>query len=308
MAKYLYDQREPHTETYKGFYGMRRNSIDVVIVGTSHSAAAFNPQDLYDKAQIRSYNLSSSAQTVWNSYYWVKEASRYHDLSAVIFDCNYLFSTYVYEAAARKTLDNMKPGLVKYEAAKVNVGMYKNGTQSVLSYFLPLIRYHSRWKELNANQHQRACIHDSGHVQKANHTWDKGKVTKNPTTSAVGIRTYTCTACKATKTEKIAKLKKANPLKIAGKTATVKYSKLKKKAQTLRVGKVIKFTKKGRGKLTYAKVSGNKKITINKKTGKVTVKKGLKNGTYKVTVKVEAAGNAGYKAATRKVSFKVRVK
>ena len=164
------------------------------------------------------------------------------------------------------------------------------------------------WKELNANQHQRACIHDSDHVQKANHTWDKGKVTKKPTTSAVGVRTYTCTACKATKTEKIAKLKKANPLKIAGKTATVKYSKLKNKAQTLVVGKVITFTKKGQGKLTYAKVSGNKKITINKKTGKVTVKKGLKKGTYKVTVKVKAAGNANYKAATRKVSFKIRVK
>ena len=74
------------------------------------------------------------------------------------------------------------------------------------------------------------------------------------------------------------------------------------------VGKVIAFTKKGQGKLTYAKVSGNKKITINKKTGKVTVKKGLKKGTYKVTVKVKAAGNANYKAATRKVSFKIRVK
>ena len=164
------------------------------------------------------------------------------------------------------------------------------------------------WKELNANQHQRACIHESGHVQKANHTWDKGIVTKEPTTSAAGVRTYTCTACKATKTEEIAKLKEANPLKIAGKTATVKYSKLKKKAQTLRVGKVIKFTRKGQGKLTYAKVSGNKKITVNKKTGKVTVKKGIKKGTYKVRVKVRAAGNAGYKAATRKVSFKVRVK
>lgn len=103
--------------------------------------------------------------------------------------------------------------------------------------------------------------------------------------------------------------KKANPLTIKPKTATVKYSKLKKKAQALAVTKVITFTKKGQGTMTYTKASGNKKITINKTTGKVTVKKGLKKGTYKVKVKVKAAGNANYKAsAVKTVTFKIKVK
>lgn len=99
-----------------------------------------------------------------------------------------------------------------------------------------------------------------------------------------------------------------NTLKVKGKTATIKYSKVKKKAQTLKVAKVIKVARKGQGKLTYAKASGNKKITINKKTGKVTVKKGLKKGTYKVKVKVTAAGNANYRQATKKVTFRIKVK
>ena len=102
--------------------------------------------------------------------------------------------------------------------------------------------------------------------------------------------------------------KKANTLKIKAKTATVKYKKLKKKNQTFAVGKVISFTKKGQGKMTYAKASGNKKITINKKTGKVTVKKKLKKGTYKVKVKVKAAGNSKYKPVTKTVTFKIKVK
>ena len=108
--------------------------------------------------------------------------------------------------------------------------------------------------------------------------------------------------------------KAANTLKIKPKTATVKGStkgrkgKLKK-TKTLAVTKVITFTNKGQGKLTYTKASGNKKITISKTTGKVTVKKGLKKGTYKVTVKVKAAGNANYNAsAVKSVTFKVRVK
>lgn len=109
-----------------------------------------------------------------------------------------------------------------------------------------------------------------------------------------------------TKTFKI--VKAANTLKVKGKTATIKYKKLKNKAQTLKAAKVIKVTKKGQGKLTYAKASGNKKITINKKTGKVTVKKSLKKGTYKVKVKVTAKGNGTHKKAAKAVTFKVIIK
>ena len=103
--------------------------------------------------------------------------------------------------------------------------------------------------------------------------------------------------------------KAANPLKIKARTATVKYKAVKKKAQTLAVTKVITFTKKGQGTMSYTKASGNAKITIVKKTGKVTVKKGLKKGTYKVKVKVKAAGNGNYKpSAAKTVTFKVIVK
>lgn len=38
------------------------------------------------------------------------------------------------------------------------------------------------------------------------HKWDLGKITKQPTTKAEGVRTYTCTVCKETKTEKLPKL------------------------------------------------------------------------------------------------------
>lgn len=38
------------------------------------------------------------------------------------------------------------------------------------------------------------------------HSWDKGVVTKEPTTAKEGVKTYTCSVCSATKTEKIAKL------------------------------------------------------------------------------------------------------
>lgn len=124
------------------------------------------------------------------------------------------------------------------------------------------------------------------------------------TITVTGIGAYTGTAKVTFKINKA-----ANPLKVKAKTVKVKFSKLKKKAQKLKVTKVVKFTKKGQGTLTYKKVKGNKKITINKKTGKVTVKKGLKKGTYKVKVKIKANGNVNYKASAFKtITFKIKVK
>ena len=79
---------------------------------------------------------------------------------------------------------------------------------------------------------------------------------------------------------------------------------------------MIRFTKKAAdGKiytLSSAKKSGKsfkKYFSIAKTTGKLTVKKGLKKGTYQVTVKVRALGNGNYKASSLKtVTFKVKIK
>ena len=106
-----------------------------------------------------------------------------------------------------------------------------------------------------------------------------------------------------------AKAEKApNTLSVEGKRVQVKYTSVKKKTQKLPVSKVIIFFDKGQGKKTYTKYSGTKKITVNKKTGKVTIKKGLKKGTYKVKVKVKAAGNSEHKpSAVKKVTITIKV-
>ncbi len=111
-------------------------------------------------------------------------------------------------------------------------------------------------------------------------------------------------------------VKSANTLKVKGKTITIKYSKIKKKAQKLKATKAIKFKDKGQGTKKYVlssakkgKKSFKKYFVVNSKTGKVTIKKGLKKGNYKVTLKVSAAGNDKYNASeVKKVTFKVIVK
>ena len=65
--------------------------------------------------------------------------------------------------------------------------------------------YSEQWSH-NDSEHWRACTGaDCDEViDKAAHTWDNGNITKEPTCTAKGETTYTCTVCKATKTEEIA--------------------------------------------------------------------------------------------------------
>lgn len=110
-------------------------------------------------------------------------------------------------------------------------------------------------------------------------------------------------------------VKSPNPLKISGKTASVRYAGLKKKSQRLDVSKVIKFSNKGQGTLTYSLDSAKKKgkdfITrffMNEKTGKVSIKKGTPKGTYDLVVQVRAAGNQSYLPGRSDITYRIRIK
>ena len=65
--------------------------------------------------------------------------------------------------------------------------------------------YSEQWSH-NDSEHWHACTGaDCDEVKdKAAHTWDNGTITAEPTCTEKGEKTYTCTVCKATKTEEIA--------------------------------------------------------------------------------------------------------
>lgn len=67
--------------------------------------------------------------------------------------------------------------------------------------------------------------------------------------------------------------------------------------------------KNAKGKLAFKKKSGNKRITVNSRTGKLTVKKGLKKGrTYSIKLLLKAKGNANFKSSTRSLTIKIKIK
>lgn len=115
-----------------------------------------------------------------------------------------------------------------------------------------------------------------------NHSWDNGVVTEKATTAKEGIKTYTCTVCKATKTEKIAKLKPTNN---NSNSSTVK------KGTKVTI-KGYKYTVKNSSEVTFTGVKNKKASKISIPT---TVK--IKNKKYKVTAMSEKSLK-GVKAKT----------
>ncbi|MBR3146956.1 MAG: hypothetical protein IKF54_02305 [Eubacterium sp.] len=98
--------------------------------------------------------------------------------------------------------------------------------------------------------------------------------------------------------------KAKNPVKVSASMKTVKYSALKK-AKMITAPLTVN---NAAGTVRYSRVSGSKKLTINKKNGKITIKKGTRKGTYRIKVKITADGDVNHLSASQKVSAAVRVK
>lgn len=135
------------------------------------------------------------------------------------------------------------------------------------------------------------------YVKELGHKWNSGRVTRKPTYTATGVKTFTCTMCKATKIGSIAKLattdisKKTSKITVSGienkiyngKVHTQKSLVVKAGAKTLRLNKDYTVT------YSKNKAVGKASVTIcgkNAYSGKITktftIVKAAKGKTYTV--------------------------
>lgn len=146
----------PTTATYRQFYRMQPDSIDVLFLGSSVCVNCFNPQVIYDEYGIRSYNLGSEQQSVLLSRYWLEEALRSQSPKTVVLETQFLFPRHAetpvntQESFVRKCLDPMHYSPVK--AAAINevcsLDPAQSSLQSKLSYYLTNLRFHNRWENM----------------------------------------------------------------------------------------------------------------------------------------------------------------
>ena len=134
------------------YYDSAQNH-DVVFVGDCEVYENISPVTLWQEYGISSYVRGSPQQLIWHSYYLMEETLQYETPKAFVF--NVLSMKYgepQSEAYNRLALDGMKWSSSKVNSIKASM----TEDESFLSYVFPLLRFHSRWSELTAEDFEYA--------------------------------------------------------------------------------------------------------------------------------------------------------
>ncbi len=152
------------TEEY--YDSVKETNHDVLFIGDCEVYESFVPAILWEEYGISSYVRGGAQQLVWHSYYMLEDALRYETPEIVVFNVLALkYGEPQKEAYNRLALDGMEWSPVKVDA--INASMTEE--ESFTSYVWPLLRYHSRWNELSAEDFKYAfsdkpTISDSGYL------------------------------------------------------------------------------------------------------------------------------------------------
>ena len=124
---------------------------DVIFIGDCEVYANFSPMEMYRHRGITSYVRGTSQQLIWQSYHILEETLNYETPWAVVYNVNAMrYSEPVSEAYNRLTADRMRWSSSKVDL--IRAGMMEE--EDFLSYVFPILRYHSRFDKLTAEDVQ----------------------------------------------------------------------------------------------------------------------------------------------------------
>ena len=120
---------------------------DVIFIGDCEVYANYSPMEMYRTHGITAYIRGTSQQLIWQSYYILKETLDYETPRVVVLNVNAMrHSEPVKEAFHRLTIDQMRWSEEKVGIIRASM----TEEETFLSYVFPILRYHSRFDELTA--------------------------------------------------------------------------------------------------------------------------------------------------------------
>lgn len=127
------------------FHALEDNSLDVLVLGSSHAFEDINPAVLWEEQGIAAFDLCGSIQPVWNTYFFLKEALETQNPKVVILEgyCLSLDLDYIDEGRIVKNYYGLSMSLNKIQA-----GMESVPREQWKEYLPEWIRYHNRYQEL----------------------------------------------------------------------------------------------------------------------------------------------------------------
>lgn len=135
------------------YYAEQENSLDVLFVGSSHMMCGIYPMELYHQYGIASYDFTSSALVLPQAYYQVVEALKTQTPKVLVLDISgvaYNDTKVGSPEYVHVQFDNMKWSLNKIEAIHDLI----EDPSDRLEYYFPLLKFHTRWKELQPEDFQ----------------------------------------------------------------------------------------------------------------------------------------------------------
>lgn len=118
---------------------------DVIFFGDCEVYTNFSPAVLWQEYGINSYIRGSAEQLTWQSYYLMEETFTYEKPKVAVFNVlAMMFNEPQKESYNRMTLDGMRWSLSKVKS--IQVSMMEE--EHFMEYVFPLLRYHSRWNQL----------------------------------------------------------------------------------------------------------------------------------------------------------------
>ena len=86
----------------------------------------------------------------------------------------------------------------------IRVEFYENSSPHTHSFGEWMVTTNPTCTEAGIKTRECDCgVTERAEVPAAGHNWDAGRITREPTSEANGVKTYTCLVCKATKTEPV---------------------------------------------------------------------------------------------------------
>lgn len=134
---------------YIDYAGCPEGSVDAFVFGTSEMYAGYSPVAGYNAAGFTAYNFAIQNRSAMTTYYQFKYAIKYQKPKVVICDFVCLFDSMLpseSETVYRRAVDTMPDREIK--SALINEICRVDRNESPISWYLPVLRYHSMWNEL----------------------------------------------------------------------------------------------------------------------------------------------------------------
>lgn len=136
---------EDGTLPVHNYYSLPKDTVDVLILGTSHAGMNISTKTLWDEYGIAGYRFWGSIQPIWNTYYYLQEALKYQTPKVVLLDAYSLTFQQEYGAYPVQVKNTIALRLSKEKVENIWASVPEEDRAFMLFGFST---YHNRYTEL----------------------------------------------------------------------------------------------------------------------------------------------------------------